>query len=511
MENAPPNPFAAVASTIDDEMSNNAVDGSYQASDSDTGTDTADEASGSATDTDTASDSQGPRDTTKGENESLASQLTTHNPWRTLARFRNPMKQEDLSLNSRFPLLSWLPAELLLIVAEHLPIESVACLALACKATHRALGNRSFRMPKRKLWKFLLLIEQERQNSYACAQCLKLHRPPEQFTSLASRKKCIRRRTVDTVLPGPISPGLVKMIGRKYFEDPTAFQEYLSWATMAEKKTTRHVKLAVHAIPRMLDGSLLLRTEIYIHPFHNGKLTERSLMEMVFQVGFDKGAWYSQLPQLCLHQQWSDHLTRLASLKESVKPTKCPDSEHLMHLTHCYSSNLLQTAGDDLVSPVKGCALIHKQPCKACKHDIDDVHGGKINGCRYCSTDFAISAREVQGLGHCVVLSSWKDLGGVKPGDADKWDHHFKPRISRFERQKDLGSKRVVGQVYRAFDNIPHGVAGRATRYRPQPDEKMVRDLTRKVKSWRHGGNRTTDTEAETASEKDGEGRFELW
>lgn len=465
------------------------------------------------------SDDQSAVITTPEVNDSLIQQRDTRNPWRTLARFRNPIKDEDLSLFRQFPILS-MPAELLLIVAEHLPIESVACLALACKTTYKALGNRSFRMPKANLWNFLLLIEHERQNSFACSRCLKLHRPQkDRFLSLRRHRGI---HEMDTVLPHTITPGVVKVIGRKYFEDPRVFQEHLSWVTTAMKKTTRYMKLSVHVIPRMVDGSLLLRTETYMHPFHKGILTERSVMEMAYELRA-RSLWHGQIPPLCSHEQWGDQIPNLSALLEPVKPTQCTSIRHdqhddteSAHARTCYSNEPLQTRSHGhLVSPIRGCALIHKQPCRACKRYPGDIYGGNIRGCRKCTTDFAVSACEVQGVGYCVVLSSWKDLGGVAPGEAAKWDTHVRSdQVTRI--WGDLNNKcrpqRAVGRIYRAFENVPNGVPGTVKRYRPRPDSKMVRDLTRKVKKQTYlEEENTTDTELDTESEQDGEGRFELW
>lgn len=445
------------------------------------------------------------------ENEGLASQLVKHNPWRTLAKFRNPIKQEELSMYSRFPILR-MPAELLLIVAEHLPIESAACLAFTCKVTYVALGTRWFKMPKPNLWNFLLLIETERLNSYACPRCLKLHRPPHTFSEYHGFR-CPISRSLVTNLPKTISPGLVKMIGRKYFEDPRASEEYLSWVRMAAKKTTRHIKLVTHVIPRMLDGSLLLRTETYIQPFRNGNLTERSLMELVFYISRNSGYYYSKLPQLCDHQGWISHLPNLSTFTKTFQPTKCRgcrfESSCTWHMARCFPTNrLFNPTRRSLRAPVIACILIHEQPCNSCKQLSEDRYDGEVKGCKKCATDFCISAREVPGLGTCIVLTAWKDIGGIGPGQADNWDRHVTLRLPPYGMvEDDFRSDRQVGQIYKAFENITGGKAGRPKPYRPQTDSKMVRDLSRRVhkRPTRRSAEETTDTEASTDIEEDDE------
>lgn len=480
------------------------VPGAFDASDTDS----------QATDEGSTSEIMTTRDTAMVQDAGLESQLIKYNPWRTLDKYRNPLKQEDLSLYSRFPILC-MPAELLLMVAENLPIESAACLALACRTTYRALGTSWFKMPKANLWNFLLLIEPERLNSFACARCLKLHRPPN-FFSEYHWNRCKVPRVLVTNLPDTISPGLVKMIGRKYFEDPRACQEYLSWVTMAAKKTTRHIKIATHVIPRMLDGSLLLRTETYIQPFRNGNLTERSLMEMVFHIAVRCKYFHTQVPRLCEHQKWEFYLPNLAALRESIKPNRCTDciyanshvpDNHRPHFPSCYASQrMFNPTRRAIRAPVIACALIHEQPCDSCILRCEDRYDGEIKGCKKCATDFCISAREVPGVGTCVVLTSWKDIGGTGPGQADNWDRHLRSRRLLYgETEDDFRSDRQVGQIYQAFQNIPGGKAGRAKLYRPQTDSKMVRDLTRRVHKFasRRRGDETTDTEAGTESERD--------
>jgi hypothetical protein len=476
----------------------------------------------------------GPSDPFMVENEDLKSQLTTQNPWRTLIKYRNPLKPQDLGLYSRFPLLR-LPAEILLVVAEYLPAESVACLVLACKATNLALGTGSFKMSKPDLWKFLLLIEPERANSYACSRCLTLHRPPESFGR--NRYRCCLNRNwrqlvgINLHLPDSITPGLVKMIARKYFEDPRACQEYLSWAVMSTKKTTRYIKLATHVIPRMLEGSLVLRTETYIHAFVDGHLTERSLMELGLLIrGGPHLPTTIRVPDLCRHQEWKSHLTNIATLKEFIKPTKCgSDTDNHYHRTRCYSNEkMMRTTGQDREYPIEMCDLIHEQPCKtwklqvpstrtrsledreareACRPKLADTYDGEIKGCRKCITDFCVSAREVPGLGYCLVLTTWKDLGGVGISFSDKWDRHVGALYRIFqEDHDDIRSEDQVGQAYEAFEDLERSYLGTPQPYRPQPDRKMIRDLNRRVQKYSHRQDDTTDTEAGTEIEGEDEG-----
>ncbi|KAI3391131.1 hypothetical protein diail_7916 [Diaporthe ilicicola] len=267
------------------------------------------------------------------DNETLKDQLNMRNPWRTLAQLRKLEKHAGSCSHPQFR-LDLLPAELLPGVAEHLPIESAACLALVCKATYSALESSSFQMPKPDRSNFLLLIEQQRQSSFACCLCLMLHSSMRLHVTLdKTRKRYDPRHVQSTLMPKPITSGLVKLIARKYLEDPGIFQEYLSWATMPAKKTTRYMKLSTHVITRMVNGNLLLRTETYIHPFHNGKLAERSLMELEYLLRLGTYGFSHKFPVLCAHQKWKSHHRKNACAEEWCGDVLCMPYEKSSHLT----------------------------------------------------------------------------------------------------------------------------------------------------------------------------------
>lgn len=449
-----------------------------------------------------------PSDIEMLENDNLKDQRRTRNPWRTLARFRASKKTTRCRSHREFP-IQRLPAEIIIAISQHLPIESTACLALACKVTYSALGTSSFKMPKSNRWKFLLLIEHEKQNSFACFACLKLHRPSRSTADLFCKCASLSRFMSILCVPQTISTGLVKLIGRKYLEDPESCHEYLSWATLAKKSTNRYMKAASHVIPRMMDGNLLIRQEIYMHPFHNGKITVRSLMELKELLSANSSIFFAKFPPLCVHRTWTSLITNFNVLDECANPTKCVNCAHYRHIPRCYSNEVVpETARNGLLPPMKACFLFHDQPCEACTPNSEGICGGNIEGCRKCSTDFCISSRDVLGVGHCLVLSCWKDIGGVGPGQAAKWDDFLVPsRKRRMEpdRMEDCRLQSEVGQVYKAFENIVGGKAGSGgemSPYRPQPDWKMVRDLTRRVhKTFDYDG--TTHSREVTELEKD--------
>lgn len=199
------------------------------------------------------------------------------------------------------------------------------------------------------------------------------------------------------------------MIGRKWFEDRRACEEYLSWAIMRQKKTTRHIKLATHAVPRMLNGRLVLRTETYIHAYFDGHLTRRTLFELASHVGASSWMCCSpKIPRLCGHEDWASHLTNLITLKDDVKPTQCPPGQqtHPWHSPRCYTNETITKSRHGDESPIELCDLIHEQPCRnwtlrmptsedrklesrrTFAPKLEHTYSGSVMGCRKCSTDF---------------------------------------------------------------------------------------------------------------------------
>lgn len=239
-------------------------------------------------------------------NETLSEQLITRNPWRTLQRYY-PGQKRTTGTDHSCPILR-LHAELLCMVAEYLPAESAATFTISCKHVYMKLGTQYLRFADRStLWNFLLLIEPERQASFACCVCLKLHRPSiNRRTGVSKCTKSWSKRE-DTKLPQSVTSGLVKMIGRKYLKNPRLCQEYLSWVAESRKKTTRYIKVAQHVTPRLLDGSLFIKTETYVHPFSDDRLTHRSLHE-VFRLLEPDLDINTKLYDICAHRSWKKEL-----------------------------------------------------------------------------------------------------------------------------------------------------------------------------------------------------------
>lgn len=430
------------------------------------------------------------------ENEPLSRQLEKRNPWRTLARY-HPRHNETTPAGPFFPIYR-LPHELLHMVAKRLSPESAACFALSSKRMYIVLGSQYWKMPtKNSLWKLLLMLEPERQASFACGVCLKLHRPT--FGRFDDRFACtsIKCTVTSYSMPDSITPSLVRLIGRKYLEDPRSCQEYLTWAFMTRRMTTEYIKVAKQVAPRMVDGNLLVKTETYIHPFHKGQLTHRSLLELVNRAQ-EWTCFSSDLDAICAHHTWERKVTITKQLGEYLMKAKAA--------TNCETSRCLGGLGtrgyhrpecyDDRVIPdnLKRRTIPQELVCLL-KHDLscDKAHspGGKVSRCKTCPTNFDISACDVPDVERCVVFTTWKDFGGVRPGQTDKWDlfttNPWGSGIGLRRNQSLSGWQRTwMPEAYLRFegikvldDNDLDGIGSDCVPcYEPKPDRMMIRDLS---------------------------------
>lgn len=452
-------------------------------------------------------------------NEALSEQLKKRNPWRTLERYY-PRQGNATDAAPCFPILR-LPIELLCMVANNLPPESAASLALSSKQTYMSLGMKYLKFADNSsLWQFLLLIEPERQASFACCVCLKLHRPSISQRMGVSKCTKLWKKRENARFPASITSGLVKMIGRKHLEDPRVCQEYLSWAAKSTKITTRHMKVAQHVIPRMVDGNLLIKTETYVAPCRNGRLTHRSLYELLRLL---EHPWHDndKLYDICAHRSWENEIGISKQLRKYVHgplANKCVRRACStgFHYRKCYGNDVVSGKLSHEMLPLIMQWLLNSQHSSLPSSKTSA--GQKVHRCNQCVTDYSIAVRDVAGVGRCMVFTTWKDLGGVRPGEADKWDTFysagrpldaFLPRAKpdRPDRQPPSVPRtyltyqdvEVQYSIFRTINTVYH--------YRPEPDQKMIRDLTRRPKRRDYMANDgeypTTASDADTATDTD--------
>lgn len=407
-------------------------------------------------------------------NERLSAQLRTQNPWRTLQHYYPPQKRTT-DAGPCFPIHD-LPIELLCMIAKRLPAESAASFTLSSKRTYMALGTRYLKISdKSSLWKFLLLIEPEFQELFACCICLKLHRPPTSQRTGVPR--CIEMWSYvrDTRLPASVTSGLVKMVGRKHFENPRLCQEYLSWAAESTIKTTRHIKVAQHINPRMMDGNLLIRTETYVHPFKDGELRYRSLYEL-FRLLEDYRHVEERLSDICAHRSWEQSLFVTEKQKSLIHDSLATERNQVV-------PNWLRRA----VLPRRMETMLRQTHLSAETSSPSSVDE-RVRSCDQCATDYSTTACDVAGVGRCIVFTTWKDLGGVRPGQQDKWDAIFTEDTSCKGRYPKEKAQCVwpPPETYLTFQDLEIPKFKRPSsifhRYKPVPDRKMLRDLTRRPK-----------------------------
>lgn len=485
------------------------------------------------------------------ENDTLQQQRELLNPWRTLSRFY-PRPETYRLPGPIFPLRR-LPLELIHRIAKFLPQESAACLAMTSRGMLTTLGTQVFKTDRSSRWKLLLLLEDEFHGAFACPVCLTIHAAPDHSSS--PRWKCTSRGYYQSRqgLPASISYGQLKMLGRRILSeisdgghrsrgDRRAYLQTLHALRMSIRHNTRHIKLVQHVVPATIGGNLLIQNQIMVHPFASGKLTYRSLAELLdrlrsnFRTKACGGAFDDNV--VCSHHRWTESLemTEIVDILDKIPVTKCktdedcdslrtfrrPSSGFANHMAECYSNQVIDeeiilplwleellnqdvvteepSIGNGVVSAPDGDVVNGgvSSPRFTRRH-VQEFQNAAVNGCGQCFTDYSIGSCHVPGLGRCLVFTTWKDLGGVEFNEASKWNTHFEDSIgsmrSRFSHNSQrwaARSRRKVPRPLSREDRLPGGVYRTwiqktsnegQSRYFPTADPMMIRDLTRRTKN----------------------------
>jgi hypothetical protein len=105
-------------------------------------------------------------------------------------------------------------------------------------------------------------------------------------------------------------------------------------------------------------------------------------------------------------------------------------------------------------------------PCrnKQCSKADNCYQLGLVRACKRCDTDVCITARDVDGVGRVLALTTWKNLGGVYDGQPAAWYTHRRSSRSRMAGSatgEHPRERRTGPMVYTVFENVLH-----------QPDDK---------------------------------------
>ena len=266
-----------------------------------------------------------------------------------------------------------LPLEILQLVAEFLPVDSAACLALSNKFLASAIGTRSwstlrsrkFRGERRR---FIVSIQRDIEEwLFLCHHCVSLHsvkRTPllhRQWFDL-HRSPCSWANGIIEYLPNYI---LRWQHAHEIMKLDKLNSTDNHWLNALSHAVFRRGVPYAHCSARIADGNLLLKVEYRILLHHDEGFPQ---VELLF-------------PQVCPH--WT-----------------CGDDDRGL-------SKLLR------------CRLSHEtnNPCAEC---------AKMIQCRWCATEFIISFLDSTWSfnGRVIYITAWKDLGSCLTSHDRRWRSH---------------------------------------------------------------------------------------
>ncbi|KAK3685316.1 hypothetical protein B0T22DRAFT_214561 [Podospora appendiculata] len=374
---------------------------------------------------------------------------------------------------SSFP-LAFLPADIIHHMASLMPQESAAALALTSKAMYSIIGLKIFMaMDRQALWRLLLLLERDSDLVVACGHCLRLHspfiQPGNSLGGTKSRPECCDKYS-DT--PFVMNPAMCRLLAKRYIRHKP-YGNLITAAVRNSKCILSDFKCFTTRDMRFVDGNLLLRTQSFFAPLNiNGDITGRSVFIFHHMLR-------SKL-QLCRHHSWTSFCgldlrnrdytafetdDRFATSHDTAHHEYYGRAED-HHPEACYRKGLVpRDVFKGALQPHLKCALLHPQPCRSNKACLEATGGprqrvGRVQSCKKCWTDFSVSAQDVGGVGRVMVLTTWKDIGGLGPGGSAKWfSHHevFPKNLDPFASLEPRKRKRE-GLIYKAWENPSPGL-----------------------------------------------------
>lgn len=123
------------------------------------------------------------------------------------------------------------------------------------------------------------MIEPEMPEHLACAERLLLYHAP--WSSNADKTTCVGWST----LPASVTPGLVKMIGRKHLRDPHEKADLLSFPGVPFKQANSSEKYMIYVTPMTAGRNIFLLTEKFIRVFRDEQLSSHSILILLKDLG----------------------------------------------------------------------------------------------------------------------------------------------------------------------------------------------------------------------------------
>lgn len=415
------------------------------------------------------------------------------NPWEFLNHYKRPYwnindsavttKNAESPALQTFP-LTRLPVEVIYYLGKVLPPESAACLALVNKAFYGILGPSVRAMERPRLWRFLTLLEKDMTFFIACSSCLKLHSPFTDWVDFSQDAPCEQFYHPMTV-PHTIRYSLVRGIAKAHLQNRN-YSEILTATNFQSTSLGDHQQTSRTALCRMVQGSLIVQTQVVVRPRSGDKVTMRSLWKLSQLLNT------TPAEPICGHKCWEDGRPTLWVRDISMLADQHDDAHHAdncVHMKHRHTADCCSEEDarkaltkKELIHGVSGgliSMLFDKE-----KHSIF----GTVQGCKECYTDYSITHVDIETAGRCIVLTTWKDMGGIGPGQAKKWDTHrelddFEEEDARLDIPSLWRSNRDIGTTYCAWEGLdPVAFNRRSHTYEPQLPERVVNDLKKKAR-----------------------------
>lgn len=418
------------------------------------------------------------------------------NPWYNMTNFV-AFPPEAHTWGHTFRLTS-LPVDLIYHLARLMPKESAVALALANKALYCILGAPFTKgLSTLEHWRLMLLLERDSDLLVVCQQCQKLHGPYDiapptgVFSQHVRLTPCVKARQF-LLSPG-ITPGFCRLLARRYIRH----QPYADLLTMA-------VRTRIYTLPdfkffgttrlRIIDGSLFIRHERIIAALTSQRdLTGRSayLLNQLDDHGFGS-------PLVCPHIRWKslglalhcmphDNQFSMGDGYAAGHQERYGCERNGFHDLDCYDATPVPRAVlDSNFNPALRCALLHHESCQndVCDSIPAQYKPNLVRACNTCATDMCLGARDVDGIGRVISLTSWKNLGGVNEGQWKSWyrlhegdsrinplGRHTRSPPERFKCHRTRGT-----MVYAAFENIrvPPGAEVPVRWYTPTLSRRVI-------------------------------------
>ncbi|EOO02512.1 hypothetical protein UCRPA7_1971 [Phaeoacremonium minimum UCRPA7] len=415
--------------------------------------------------------------------------LEKPNPWDLLEAYKQPYYHINNSTSPAAKLglsrqvlelfrLTELPLEVIYCIAEMLPPESAACLALVNKTFYEILAHRFLKLETYSRWRFLVLLEKDMIFLVACADCMTLHSPLiawDENTGMSCLNQDLERG-----LPHSITYPIVRLIAKTHLQNLN-HSEILGYTNQYFTHFGKSLQYNDSSSCRVVKGNLLQRRQIVVRPLRGDTMTMRSL----YKLGRVLNPHYFE--PLCHHKAWYRatsvdlrvHADKIADCHNQAHHNTTEGMHIGMHRELCFSrKDAIEILGEKGLKSGMTKTLHHTLFAKEAKGSV-----GRIQGCKKCFTDYCVTFVDVDDAGRCVVLTSWKDLGGLGPDEKAKWDSHRFPSLLEVRRrgapERDLGrSKESLGQIFCAWEDMDPATTNLEDHlYIPELGRRLVRDL----------------------------------